>query len=72
MIEPLLKLNATELMDLAEAIRTGRVSAPFTPISMRRHIGSMHTSLVAEALNALFERDGSSAIIADLLTASSN
>lgn len=54
----LLQLTAAELRNLAEQVRLGRVSLPFTPTSIARFVSSKVALETSAALNALLRPEG--------------
>jgi hypothetical protein len=46
-------LTTTDLQGLAEALRAGRLSPPFTPVAVRRYCPASHATIVAERLQQL-------------------
>lgn len=50
MISPLQKLSSSDLRALAEAIRSGRLDPPFTPVSVQRYLPGPDTGIVASEL----------------------
>jgi len=58
MPNPLLTLSPNELRNIAEQIRQGRVSLPFTPTSLSRLIPAKLALEITAALNALLKPEG--------------
>ena len=53
-MDPFDVLTNTDLQGLAEALRAGRLSAPFTPVAVRRYCPSGRAAAVAERLQQLY------------------
>ena len=58
MPNPLLGLSPAELRSIAEQVRQGRVSIPFTPTSLTRLIPPQHALELTRALNELLSPEG--------------
>ena len=69
MPNPLLSLSPNELRNIAEQIRQGRVSLPFTPTSLSRLIPARLALEITAALNDLLRPEGCLELLAQSLEA---
>ena len=58
MPNPLLNLSPSELRSIAEQVKQGRVSMPFTPTSLTRLIPPRHALEITRELNDLLSPEG--------------
>ena len=64
MKSPLQELTGSDLSALAEAIRSGRVAFPFTPLSIQRYCSEADADAVADELQKFTEEGASAELIA--------
>lgn len=67
MISPLQHLTGSDLSALAEAIRSGRVSPPFTSLAVQRYCSEADTESIAEELQGLADGGANQELVARIV-----
>lgn len=64
MISPIQALTGSDLAGLAEAVRSGRVSAPFTSLAVQRYCSEANAETIATELQAMSDGGATQELIA--------